>query len=283
VVSFTLRPLYPQVKNPWFPLDRRLGGSQSRFGRRGVNSWPYRDSNLDPSVFQLVRSHYVDCAVPALCLKWYRNLFILNKACVFVLFSYWIKKSLLNPQFYVQDYLNVGFYIFLIPVPSRAHMLYRCIMIRNEIDTFVSYLKMIAILQSAIWTGLLKHEGGVSCTKLWHSAQRSARVMCQRSLREVAEQLEWWVTNPSQRRMEPLGLRATVAAAAPTTVARPTPTGPSAALLLLLPVGVHSWSVHSCPHQVPCMNFGLNKGNTPPTHIITITPKRLRDVRSLNV
>jgi hypothetical protein len=26
VVSFTTRPLYPQEKNPWYPLDRRLVG-----------------------------------------------------------------------------------------------------------------------------------------------------------------------------------------------------------------------------------------------------------------
>jgi hypothetical protein len=26
VVGFTLRPLYGQVKSPWYPLDRRLGG-----------------------------------------------------------------------------------------------------------------------------------------------------------------------------------------------------------------------------------------------------------------
>jgi len=25
VVSFTARPLYPQGKSPWYPLDRRLG------------------------------------------------------------------------------------------------------------------------------------------------------------------------------------------------------------------------------------------------------------------
>jgi len=29
VVSFTSWPLYPQGKNPWYPLDRRLGGPQS--------------------------------------------------------------------------------------------------------------------------------------------------------------------------------------------------------------------------------------------------------------
>jgi len=35
VVSFTTRPLYPQRKSPWYPLERRLSGPQSRFGRVG--------------------------------------------------------------------------------------------------------------------------------------------------------------------------------------------------------------------------------------------------------
>jgi hypothetical protein len=35
VVSFTPRPLYPQGKSPWYPLDRRLRGPQSRSGRGG--------------------------------------------------------------------------------------------------------------------------------------------------------------------------------------------------------------------------------------------------------
>jgi hypothetical protein len=36
------RPFYPQGKSPWFPLDRRLGGPQSRSGRggEGKNSQP---------------------------------------------------------------------------------------------------------------------------------------------------------------------------------------------------------------------------------------------------
>jgi hypothetical protein len=32
MVSFTPRPLYPQGKSPWYPLDRRLGGPQSYSG-----------------------------------------------------------------------------------------------------------------------------------------------------------------------------------------------------------------------------------------------------------
>jgi hypothetical protein len=33
MVSFTFRPLYLQGKGRWWPLDRRLGGPQSRSGR----------------------------------------------------------------------------------------------------------------------------------------------------------------------------------------------------------------------------------------------------------
>jgi hypothetical protein len=42
VVSFTPWPLYPQRKSPWYPLNRRLGGTQSRFERSGEekNSQP---------------------------------------------------------------------------------------------------------------------------------------------------------------------------------------------------------------------------------------------------
>jgi hypothetical protein len=42
VISFTPRPLYSQGKNPLYPLDRRLGGPQSRSGRGGEekNSQP---------------------------------------------------------------------------------------------------------------------------------------------------------------------------------------------------------------------------------------------------
>jgi hypothetical protein len=31
VVSFTFRPLYPQRKNPWYPLDRRLAGNFNQY------------------------------------------------------------------------------------------------------------------------------------------------------------------------------------------------------------------------------------------------------------
>jgi hypothetical protein len=42
VVSFTPRPLYPQGKSSWYPLDRRLVGIQSHSGHGGEekNSQP---------------------------------------------------------------------------------------------------------------------------------------------------------------------------------------------------------------------------------------------------
>jgi hypothetical protein len=49
LVSFMLWPLYPR-----YPSDRRLCGPQSRSGRSGKISWPYRDSNSNPSVVHLV-------------------------------------------------------------------------------------------------------------------------------------------------------------------------------------------------------------------------------------
>jgi hypothetical protein len=50
VVSFTPRPLYPQGKNAWHPLDWRLGGPQSRSGRGGEqkNSQPPHPGNRTP-------------------------------------------------------------------------------------------------------------------------------------------------------------------------------------------------------------------------------------------
>jgi hypothetical protein len=45
MLNFTPRPLYPRGKSPLYPLDRRLGGPQSRSERRGESSWPYWDSN----------------------------------------------------------------------------------------------------------------------------------------------------------------------------------------------------------------------------------------------
>jgi hypothetical protein len=58
VVSFSTRLLYPRGKSPRHPSDKKPGEPHSRSGRRGENSWPYRDSTSDPSVVQPVASRY---------------------------------------------------------------------------------------------------------------------------------------------------------------------------------------------------------------------------------
>jgi hypothetical protein len=58
VVSFTSQPLYPPGKEPLYPLDRRLGGLQSRSGRGGEekNSQPL--PGLEPPIIQPVAHRY---------------------------------------------------------------------------------------------------------------------------------------------------------------------------------------------------------------------------------
>jgi hypothetical protein len=57
MVSFTPRPLYPQGRIPWYPLDRRLGGTQSRSGHgEGKNSQPL--PGLEPPIIRPVVQRY---------------------------------------------------------------------------------------------------------------------------------------------------------------------------------------------------------------------------------
>jgi hypothetical protein len=52
VVSFTPRQLYPQRKNPWYPLDKRLGGSQSQSGNGGEENISQSMPRLEPLLIQ---------------------------------------------------------------------------------------------------------------------------------------------------------------------------------------------------------------------------------------
>jgi hypothetical protein len=58
VDSFTHRPLYPQGKNPWYPLDRRLGGPQSRSGLDGEEKNSQPPPRLEPPIIQPVVQRY---------------------------------------------------------------------------------------------------------------------------------------------------------------------------------------------------------------------------------
>jgi hypothetical protein len=48
VISFPLRPLYPQGKSPCYPLDRRLGGPQNRSGRGGEEKNSQAPPGIEP-------------------------------------------------------------------------------------------------------------------------------------------------------------------------------------------------------------------------------------------
>jgi hypothetical protein len=62
------RPLYPQGKSPWYPLDRTRGGPQSHSGRGGEekNSQPRRNSNPRTPTVQPVAQRYTYWAITAL-------------------------------------------------------------------------------------------------------------------------------------------------------------------------------------------------------------------------
>jgi hypothetical protein len=68
VFSFTPQPLYPQGKNLWYPLDRRLGGPQSRSGRGGEekNSQPL--PGLESPIIQSVAQRFTTELSLAWCL-----------------------------------------------------------------------------------------------------------------------------------------------------------------------------------------------------------------------
>jgi hypothetical protein len=57
----------PPGKEPPVPLDRRLGGPQSRSGRHGEEKilTPTGTRNSEPSVLRFLASRYTDCAIPA--------------------------------------------------------------------------------------------------------------------------------------------------------------------------------------------------------------------------
>jgi hypothetical protein len=58
VVSFTPRPLYSQGKSSLHPLDRRLGGPQTRSGRGGERKHSQTLPGLEHPIIQPVAQRY---------------------------------------------------------------------------------------------------------------------------------------------------------------------------------------------------------------------------------
>jgi hypothetical protein len=58
-----LRPLYPLRKNPWYPLDRRLGGLQSQSGRGGEEESSQPLTGIEPPIIQFVAQRYSSVSI----------------------------------------------------------------------------------------------------------------------------------------------------------------------------------------------------------------------------
>jgi hypothetical protein len=63
VVSFTPRRLYSRGQSPWCVLDRRFGGSQSRFGRCGERKILYSCRESNPGLPACSPSLYVQTEI----------------------------------------------------------------------------------------------------------------------------------------------------------------------------------------------------------------------------
>jgi hypothetical protein len=60
----TPRQLYPQVKSPWHPPNRSLGGPQNRSGRGGEEKNIMPLPGIEPKSSNPEHSHYTDWATP---------------------------------------------------------------------------------------------------------------------------------------------------------------------------------------------------------------------------
>jgi hypothetical protein len=60
VVSFTPRPLSPQGKSPWCPLDRRLSGFQRRSGRGGEEKNSQPPLEIELYIVQPIAQRYAE-------------------------------------------------------------------------------------------------------------------------------------------------------------------------------------------------------------------------------
>jgi hypothetical protein len=85
VVKSTPRPLHSKRKSPWYPLDRRLGGSQSRSGCGGEEKNSQLLPVLDPPIIQSVAQRYTTELSRLPCknlnYKWFRK-HLVQKFCI---------------------------------------------------------------------------------------------------------------------------------------------------------------------------------------------------------
>jgi hypothetical protein len=57
------QPLYPQGKSPWYPLDRKLSGPQSRSGNGGEEEISQHKPGLEPPIIHPVAQGYTEVKI----------------------------------------------------------------------------------------------------------------------------------------------------------------------------------------------------------------------------
>jgi hypothetical protein len=111
MVSFTSRPLYPQGKTPWYLLNRRLGGSQSRSGRGGKEKNSQTLPGVEPPIIQPVAHRYTTELSRLVHLD---NCILETKFIVLGDCSIICKRVYINPLFYcILFYLGLVRYVSL--------------------------------------------------------------------------------------------------------------------------------------------------------------------------
>jgi hypothetical protein len=105
VVSFMPRPLYTLGNRPPVPLDRRLGGPQSRYGRCGQKKSPAPTGNRTSSVQLVTKPTEPSRLFRLTCLVWRceaSNLYVMLKILIenVLQFMAHLIQSLVKKSFY---------------------------------------------------------------------------------------------------------------------------------------------------------------------------------------
>jgi hypothetical protein len=126
VVSFITQLLYPWGKSPWYPLDRRLGGPQSRSGCSCKKKYPCGcwESNSSHSIYSLVT---IWSELPQFFLKYFsilqNNLVIITSPVQWRLLQRGFRSLCNMLKHSLSEYVNLCTFVllvwFYIPVPAK--------------------------------------------------------------------------------------------------------------------------------------------------------------------
>jgi hypothetical protein len=118
VVGFKPRPFHPRGKSPRYPLDLRLGGPQSRSGRRGKEKNRFPAGNWTLAVQPFAR-HYTDWAILTSKRKRYLVLYYgwwKKKAKVVWMYWYSYPKNDMHTVYWIRDQNKFRCCIFVLGI-----------------------------------------------------------------------------------------------------------------------------------------------------------------------